>query len=193
MNPSIEKHPLKPFLPEEARLLMLGSFPPPRARWSMEFFYPNWINDMWRIVGTIFFGQPSHFELRTERRFDHERIEAFCRERGIALYDTACEVIRLKENASDNFLEVVRESDVEAMLRALPRCHDLATTGQKATETLCHRLGCTPPPVGGWVECHAAERAIRLWRMPSSSRAFPRSVEWKATYYREMFHRCGLL
>ena len=33
-----ERHPLEPFLPENARLLMLGSFPPKRIRWSMEFF-----------------------------------------------------------------------------------------------------------------------------------------------------------
>ena len=51
----IEKHPLAPFLPEGARILMLGSFPPKHERWSMEFFYPNWINDMWRIFGLIFF------------------------------------------------------------------------------------------------------------------------------------------
>ena len=39
-----EKHPLEPFLPENAKILMLGSFPPKRERWSMDFFYPNWIN-----------------------------------------------------------------------------------------------------------------------------------------------------
>ena len=56
-----EKHPLEPFLPEGARILMLGSFPPKRERWSMDFFYPNFINDMWRITGHIFFGDKDHF------------------------------------------------------------------------------------------------------------------------------------
>ena len=51
MNNISERHPLEPFLPKNAKILMLGSFPPPKARWSMEFFYPNWINDMWRIFG----------------------------------------------------------------------------------------------------------------------------------------------
>ena len=45
----LEQHPLEPFLPENAWLLMLGSFPPSKKRWSMDFFYPNFINDMWRI------------------------------------------------------------------------------------------------------------------------------------------------
>ena len=48
-----ELHPLEPFLPANARVLMLGSFPPKRIRWSMDFFYPNLQNDMWRIVGYL--------------------------------------------------------------------------------------------------------------------------------------------
>ena len=87
-----ERHPLEPFLPENARLLMLGSFPPKRIRWSMEFFYPNLQNDMWRIVGYLATGDKMHFLEPGGRRFDRERIEAFCRERGIALYDTAVEL-----------------------------------------------------------------------------------------------------
>ena len=38
----IETHPLKPFLPVNAKLLMLGSFPPPQSRWKMDFYYPNY-------------------------------------------------------------------------------------------------------------------------------------------------------
>lgn len=60
-EPVVERHPLEPFLPENARLLMLGSFPPPRRRWSMEFYYPNLQNDMWRIFGYHFFGERDHF------------------------------------------------------------------------------------------------------------------------------------
>lgn len=43
MEIEIEKHPLEPFLPPKAKLLMLGSFPPQRKRWSMDFYYPNQI------------------------------------------------------------------------------------------------------------------------------------------------------
>ena len=117
-----ERHPLEPFLPENARLLMLGSFPPKRIRWSMEFFYPNLQNDMWRIVGYLATGDKMHFLEPGGRRFDRERIEAFCRERGIALYDTAVEVIRLKDNASDASLQVVREVDLGTLLARIPAC-----------------------------------------------------------------------
>ena len=182
-----ELHPLEPFLPANARILMLGSFPPKRIRWSMDFFYPNLQNDMWRIVGYLAAGDKSHFLMPGGRKFDQERIEAFCRERGIALYDTAVEVIRLKDNASDNFLQVVREVDLAALLARIPQCRTLVTTGQKATDTLRAITGCGEPAVGESVAFEYAGRSMRLWRMPSSSRAYPRPVEWKAGFYRKVF------
>ncbi|WP_278975196.1 uracil-DNA glycosylase family protein [Alistipes finegoldii] len=182
-----ELHPLEPFLPANARILMLGSFPPKRIRWSMDFFYPNLQNDMWRIVGYLAAGDKSHFLMPGGRKFDKERIEAFCRERGIALYDTAVEVIRLKDNASDNFLQVVREVDLAALLARIPQCRTLVTTGQKATDTLRAVTGCGEPAVGESVAFEYAGRSMRLWRMPSSSRAYPRPVEWKAGFYRKVF------
>jgi len=172
---------------------MLGSFPPKRERWSMDFFYPNFQNDMWRIMGYLFYGDREHFRMLGERRFDRERIVAFCRERGIALYDTAEEVIRLKDNASDNFLEVVREVDLEALLSRIPCCGTIAATGEKATETLMRITGCDKPAVGGSVALRCAGRELRLFRMPSSSRAYPRSVEWKAGFYRTMLQHSGIL
>lgn len=188
-----ERHPLEPFLPANARILMLGSFPPKRIRWSMEFFYPNLQNDMWRIVGYLATGDKTHFLEPDGRRFDRERIEAFCRERGIALFDTAVEVIRLKDNASDNFLQVVREVDLTALLAQIPHCRALVTTGQKATDTLRAIMGCDEPAVGGCVSLVYAGRELQLWRMPSSSRAYPRPVEWKAEFYRKMFKENGIL
>lgn len=194
----IEKHPLAPFLPEGAEILMLGSFPPKREKWSMDFFYPNWINDMWRLMGLIFFDDKDHFIARNEdgtmmKRFDKDRIERFCIDKGIALYDTACEVRRLKDNASDKFLEVVRPTDLRDLLEKIPRCQAIVTTGQKATDVIVETFGCQEPPVGGWTECRLPEtlqkctRSIRFWRMPSSSRAYPLALEKKAGYYRTMF------
>ena len=186
--PVVERHPLEPFRPDTARLLMLGRFPPPGRRWSMEFFYPNLQNDMWRIFGYLFFGERNHFLTPDGKAFDRERLEEFLRRKGVALYDTACEVIRLKGNASDNFLQVVRETDVAAMLRQLPQCRAIVTTGQKAAETLCRKLGVAAvPEVGGSQPFTLDGCQLRLWRMPSSSRAYPRPLEWKAACYARMF------
>ena len=100
----IERHPLEPFLPANSRMLFLGSFPPPKARWSMDFFYPNWINDFWRIQGLIHFGDAHHFETKAEKCFDRSAIIDFCRREGLAFFDTDAKVCRRKGNASDEFL-----------------------------------------------------------------------------------------
>ena len=188
-----ELHPLGFFLPEQTKLLMLGSFPPPMQRWSMNFYYPNIQNDMWRIVGLVFFGDKGYFLTPDAKRFDKERIVRFCEEKGLALYDTAEEIIRLKNNASDNFLQVVREVDLAQLLAAVPTCRAIVTTGQKATDVIVRLAGCAEPPVGESVEFAYADRTLRLYRMPSSSRAYPKPVEWKADYYRRMFAACGML
>lgn len=186
-----EKHPLQPFLPKNSKILMLGSFPPPQAKWSMEFFYPNWINDMWRVMGLLFFGDRHHFELKGEKRFDKEAVVEFCTVQGIALYDTACEVVRLKENASDKFLEITTPTDIAALLEQLPQCTAIVTTGQKATDTIVETFGCTTPPMGGKSTLHIAGREYRFWRMPSTSRAYPLALEKKAGYYMTMFRHEG--
>lgn len=189
----VERHPLKPFLPEGCRLLMLGSFPPERRRWSMEFFYPNFNNDMWRIMGLIFHGDRDRFVVAGERRFDRAAVEAFCTERGIGLYDTACEVRRLAGNASDKFLEVVTPTDIGALLRTVPACCAVAATGEKAAETFAAAVGCDAPAVGAAVEFGFEGRAMRFYRMPSSSRAYPLSVERKAAVYEGMLRAEGII
>lgn len=188
-----EKHPLQPFLPANARILMLGSFPPPKARWSMEFFYPNWINDMWRIMGLIFYNDRHHFEIKGEKRFNKEAVIEFCTSNGIALYDTACEVIRLKENASDKFLEVVTPTDIEALLAALPHCTAIVTTGQKATDVITATFRCTEPTVGNVTAIETCSHKLRFWRMPSTSRAYPLALEKKAEFYKKMLTHEGFI
>lgn len=188
-----ERHPLKPFLPEHARLLMLGSFPPPTKRWSMNFFYPNLQNDMWRIFGLIFKADKQAFVNVEEKRFEQKPIEALLVKKGIALYDTATAVRRLQGNASDKFLEVTEPTDVITLLRALPECRAVAVTGQKATETLRRTLRVEEPAVGSFQPFSLDGRSMRFYRMPSSSRAYPMKLEKKATAYRRMFLELGML
>lgn len=188
-----EEHPLEPFLPEGARLLMLGSFPPARSRWSMEFYYPNFQNDMWRVMGLVFFGDRERFVAPDGRHFDREAVAAFCRERGIALSDTAAEVVRARGNASDRFLEVVRPFDLAGMLERLPDCRTVVTTGQKAADTLAAVAGCPAPAVGCFTELEASGRTVRFYRMPSTSRAYPKPLAEKAAVYGRMFADAGML
>ena len=172
---------------------MLGSFPPKHERWSMEFFYPNWINDMWRIFGYIFFEDRNHFTIPGCKRFDRDRCAAFAAEKGIAMFDTASEVRRLKDNASDKFLEIVTPTDIEALLLQIPECNAIATTGQKATDVIVEKYGCNEPEVGAYTTVGIAGRVIRFWRMPSSSRAYPLPLEKKAEKYKIMYETEDIL
>ena len=193
----IERHPLQPFLPSNAQILMLGSFPPPKERWCMDFFYPNPQNDMWRIIGLVFFGDKTHFEAPSTKAnkkvFDREKIVAFCQAKGIAIFDTAQAVIRLQGNAADEHLEIVEQTDIAALLQQIPSCYNLCCTGGKAAQTLAENLHCAIPKVGEYIETDFAGRTIRFWRMPSSSRAYPLSLEKKTAAYRRMFEATRLL
>lgn len=181
----------------------------------MEFFYPNWINDFWRIQGLIHFGDKGYFEKTTNlnegdlenaqktiKAFDKERILAFCNEKGIALFDTARKVCRLKGNADDNFLEIMERTDVLELLEGMPECRTIVTTGGKASEELQayfeeKGVKVKIPKVG---ECsiiqlpfndegrtRLSQNNLHWWRMPSSSRAYPMKLEKKAEYYRRLF------
>lgn len=193
MEIEIENHPLKPFLPPHAKLLMLGSFPPQKKRWSMDFYYPNLNNDMWRIVGLLFFDNKDHFLNESKKAFCREQIIDFLNKKGIALFDTASAIRRLQDNASDKFLEVIQSTDIAAMLRQLPECKAIVTTGQKATDTLRMQFNVEEPKVGDFSEFVFENRPIRLYRMPSSSRAYPLALDKKATAYRIMYQDLQML
>ena len=132
----VEYHPLIPFLPQNARVLFLGSFPPQRKRWCIDFYYPNFINDHWRIEGQVFFADRNHFVDLEAKRFKIDEIVAFCQEKGLAFFDTSTAVRRLKDNASDKFLEVVEPTDILALIAQVPLLRAIVTTGENATDTM---------------------------------------------------------
>ena len=187
----VEYHPLRPFLPENARILFLGSFPPQRKRWCMDFYYPNFINDHWRIEGQIFFGDKNHFVDLEAKRFKIDEIVAFCQQKGLAFFDTSTAIRRLQDNASDKFLEVVEPTDIHALIRRLPHLRAIVTTGEKATETICTYFGLSEvPKVNTSVAISSIihhPSSIDLWRLPSSSRAYPLAFDKKVEAYRQVF------
>lgn len=205
----VEYHPLRPFLPKNAKVLFLGSFPPQRKRWCMDFYYPNFINDHWRIEGQIFFGDKNHFIDLEAKRFKIEEIIAFCEERGLAFYDTSTAIRRLQDNASDKFLEVVEATDIRALIEQLPQLRAIVTTGEKATETICTYFGIEHLPKAN--ECiplthpfaqdsqskknynlSTINYQLSLHRLPSSSRAYPLAFNKKVEAYRQVLISSGV-
>ena len=189
-NPTpVERHPWEPFVPENARYLFLGTFPPKPERWSMPFFYPNKINDFWRVMGIIFMSDRDALWDSELKRFDLTAILDFLRREGIALWDTAMAVRRLRDNASDKFLEIVEPINLAALLDNHPTITHVITTGEKATSVIAAQAGIDIPSIGNPVNCVVGTHAFTLWRMPSTSRAYPLSLDKKAQAYRAVFER----
>lgn len=185
----IETHPFTPWLPAGARLLMLGTFPPSPKRWCMDWYYPNFQNDMWRIMGLIFFNDRNHFVDNEHKTYRLEALKAFLYEKGIAIFDTALRIRRTKGTASDKDLEIVETADLDAMLRALPLCRGIVTAGQLATSVFTRHYGISVKglKMGQHADFNFERRRLSLYRMPSSSRAYPMPAEQKAIYYKHMF------
>ncbi len=140
----------------------------------MDFYYPNFINDFWRVLGLVFFDRKDYFIIPGRKVFDKEKIIDFCNDRGIALHDTA----------SDKYLNVIECVDITSLLSQMPECKAIAATGQKAAEIVAEQLGCEVPATGSNSVITCNKQQLSFWRMPSTSRAYPLPLEKKADIYR---------
>lgn len=187
---TIERHPWPPFIPEGAKVLIMGTFPPQPKRWSMDFYYPNRTNDFWKIMGLLFCGDADALYLRERKSFDLDAIKALLDERHIALNDTGRAVRRLRDNASDKYLEIVESVPLYNLLSQMPDCRTVATTGEKAAGVIASITSTELPRMGQYV---TAADGLEIWRMPSTSRAYPLALSRKAEYYAELFRHIGIL
>ena len=193
----IELRPFPPFLPPHATVLMMGSFPPAAEKRAMEFHYPNFQNDMWRVYGLVFFGDAMHFQRGEEKAFDAEKIRAFLTERGIGSCPGVRRAIRGHGNASDAYLKVVETVELPEILEKIPQCRRICTTGGKATEILFALLETEVKAkdvrTGATVSARCGERDLLVTRLPSTSRAYPMKLEKKAEAYRKFFVEAGFV
>ena len=148
---------------------------------------------MWRIMGCLFHADKNYFCDNTRKAFRKECLVSFLTQQGIAIYDAATEVKRLQDNASDKFLEVIEATDISLLLKQLPHCKAVVTTGQKATELFCEQMLIKEPAVGQKQPFFMNDREMHLYRMPSSSRAYPLSIEKKSEVYHLMLSDLGFL
>ena len=189
-NNEIETHPWEPFVPGGAKVLFMGTFPPGSHRWRMDFFYPNRTNDFWFMMGLLFFGDKDALYDREARTFRLDEIKKLLTDKGIAMGDTGYRVRRLKGNASDKFLEIVEPVHLDELLGRMPLCRHIATTGEKAAGVLASLTSTEVPKMGEHV---TTADGLTIWRMPSTSRAYPLALEKKAEYYRRLFEAAGII
>ena len=194
----LEKHPFKPFLPEGCKVVLCGTFPPKPDKWAMDFFYPNFYNDMWRIFGLIFYNDKDRFFDNSSKKIDKAAIQEVLTKYKVGIGETVTEAVRLKDNASDKFLEIKSPVDLPELLARIPDCHDIVTTGEKAASVIAGLTSTEIPKLGEYVECSCLmndnkPRKLRHWRMPSTSRAYPMKLEKKTEYYKNMMHVIGIV
>ena len=191
----IELRPFPPFLPPNTTVLMMGSFPPAAEKRAMEFHYPNFQNDMWRVYGLVFFGDAMHFQRVGEKAFDAEKIKAFLTARGIGSCPGVRRAIRTHGNASDAYLKVVETVELPEILEKIPQCRRICTTGGKATEILLALLETEVRAkdfkTGATITACCGDRDLLVTRLPSTSRAYPMKLEKKAEAYRKFFVEAG--
>lgn len=184
----MEKHLLIPFIPDNIKILMLGSFPPTPDKWQMEFYYPNFQNDMWRIFGLVFFNDKEHLLDETKKKFDKTRIQEMLRMLKIGVGDAATIVNRLKGNASDKFLEIIDVLNFKEILTKHPSCEVLVSTGEKSAMIIQEYFELSfLPKIGEKLQFEFEDRIMNFYRVPSSSRAYPKSIEKKAIIYQKVF------
>ena len=196
----IGSHPWQPFIPDGAKVLIMGTFPPQAKRWSMDFYYPNRTNDFWKICGLLFLGDKDALLSDDRKTYDIDKIRALMTEKRIALNDTVRKARRLKGNASDKFLEVIEPVPLFELLSEMPGCHAVATTGEKAAGIVAALTGTDIPRMGEMTlatvpppDASESPGQLEIWRMPSTSRAYPLAVERKAEYYATLFRHLGIL
>jgi len=193
----IELRPFPPFLPPNTTVLMMGSFPPAAEKRAMEFHYPNFQNDMWRVYGLVFFGDAMHFQRVGEKAFDAEKIKAFLTARGIGSCPGVRRAIRTHGNASDAYLKVVETVELPEILEKIPQCRRICTTGGKATEILLALLETEVRAkdfkAGTTITARCGDRDLLVTRLPSTSRAYPMKLEKKAEAYRKFFVEAGFV
>ena len=152
-------------------------------------------------------GAENSVRVGDEKRFDPERIRDFMFERGIASCPTVKQAIRETGNASDKNLTVVTPVDLDSILPQVPKVETLFTTGGKATEVL---LGLLDEPIAKskhpktnqsmdypyqWQNDEQTTEVnnLTLYRLPSTSRAYPLSLDKKVAAYKAFFERVGKL
>lgn len=187
-----ELHPFPPYIHDDSEVLFLGTFPPQPKRWAFDFYYPNPTNDFWRVMGLIFYADKMYLYDAAAKKFDLNKIKSFLDTRHIALSDTGVEVFRLKDNASDKFLQIVRSIDIYDFLRRYPSLSYLVTTGEKAATVIAEHTHTSIPHIGCCEQFEFEGRTVYHYRMPSTSRAYPLAVEKKAEEYAKVFRAMGM-
>lgn len=171
-----EDHPTGPFVHADSRVLVCGTFPPVKK--SINFYYPNSNNDMWRVLGEVFYHDRDHFftivveaksgrgrrsgKLRAMHSLNEAQIRSFALSESVGFFDICKRIRRHRGNSSDDNIEALERTDVLLdVLAHTPRCEAIITTGTLALTMLLdtlHNYGSFTSATGEVVEAVSRNR-----------------------------------
>lgn len=127
------KKGFEPFVGENPKILILGSFPSVKSR-QIEFYYGNPQNRFWKTLAE-FFGQPLPQTVEEKKKF----LSTNC----IALWDvvTECEIIGSQDSEIKNF----KVADIQNLLQKID-VQLIILNGGKAYEIFTRYCGNTVVP-----------------------------------------------
>ncbi len=127
----IHKHPYKPFIPENATKLIVGTLPPPRfskgvlKKGDVNFCYGSIDGQLWKILDKIY-----NLNLKFETsEFAIQQRKEFLITNNIGICDIVVSCIRKKIDASDLGMENIQLRDLLYYLNKFPKIDTLLLTG----------------------------------------------------------------
>ena len=127
----IHKHPFKPFIPENATKLIVGTLPPPRFSkgilkiGDVDFCYGSIDGQLWKILDEIY-----NLNLKFETtEFAIQQRKDFLITNNIGICDIVESCFRKKIDASDLGMENIQLRDLIYYLQKFPKVDTLLLTG----------------------------------------------------------------
>lgn len=127
----IHQHPYKPFIPENATKLIVGTLPPPRFTIGdlkpadVDFCYGSCDGQLWKILDELF---QLNLKYETTEEAIYQR-KQFLIERGIGICDVVESAEREKIDASDLGMQNIVLRDLIGYLKQFPKVDTLLFTG----------------------------------------------------------------
>ena len=149
MKEKISKHPFKPFIPENATKLIIGTIPPYRFCVDSEklkeddvnFYYGSKDNEFWSLVYKSVYGSTEGLITKNTAEAIEQRKKTL-EELGMGITDVIESCYHLDGNSDDSSLKTIKQKDIRALLRNNERIDTLIYTSyfvKTQMNTICDK------------------------------------------------------
>ena len=119
-----EIHPWNWHVPDRAKIVIIGTFPPTRRNWSFDFFYPNKNNYFWKLMAQIA-NHPLLYSTGEDALNERKELLNYLK---LGLSDMGQIIQRKTDSSLDQNLEIVAYMDILKLLEENPSVRKLIFT-----------------------------------------------------------------